>query len=92
MAKKKLNVKILILVVLASLTACSPAQRDWRSNTSIDVGAGGITTQLNDASTYVGMSYYYDYGFSASLGVWNDFYGSVGPYWGIGYSWVPFEK
>lgn len=84
--------KILILIVLVSLAACTPAQRDWRNNTSVDLGAGGITTEIQNTSTYIGASYYYDYGFSASLGVWNDYFGGIGPYWGIGYSWVPFEK
>lgn len=80
------------LLIAGLLGACTPASRNWRANTSLDVGYGGETENVRDGYGYLGASYYFDYGVSASVGVWNTpdlLY--WGPYYGINYSWVPFE-
>jgi len=83
--------KKLILIGLVSLSACSPAQRDWRTNTSIDLGVGGDGVDVKQTYPTVGMSYYLS-GVSVSTGVWSDFYGNMGPYWAMGWSWMAFKK
>lgn len=82
--------KTTILILLASLAACTPAQKNWRSNTSIDIGVGGESTDVNYTYPTLGVSYYLS-GVSLSTGVWSDLYGNVGPYWAVGWSWLPFE-
>lgn len=84
--------KILKVIALSSLLSCSATQKNWRGNTSIDVGIGGESVNPKYSYPYVGASYYLDYGFSASLGAWTSFNGNVGPYWGANWSFMPFEK
>lgn len=89
--KKRTWVKLICFLILL-LLACSPAQRDWRANTSLDLGVGGESSEIKYSYPYVGMSYYLSHGFSASLGVWHGYYNERGPYWGINWSFLPFEK
>ena len=82
-------VKVLALAFL--LTACAPAQRDWRANTSIDMGVGTQETEPDYAYGYLGASYWLDYGVSVTGGIWRTVAPYWGPYVGLNYSWVPFE-
>jgi hypothetical protein len=79
----------LFILVMAS---CTPAQRDWRTNTSIDIGAGTPDTDPGYVYGYVGASYWLDYGVSVTAGAWRTVEPYWGPYLGINYSWVPFDE
>ena len=80
-----------IVTVVMLLTACTTSSRQWRANTSFDVGFGGETGAIRDGYGYLGASYYLDYGVSTAAGLWGSPYATWGPYWGINYSVVPFE-
>ena len=83
---------VAIAVLLAAvLLSCTSTARQWKSNTSFDVGFGGETADVRDGYGYIGASYYLDYGVSTAVGLWSSPYVTWGPYWGINYSMVPFE-
>lgn len=77
--------------LLLALTACTSAQRDWKANTSIDLGMGAQDPDPNYAYGYLGASYWLDYGVSVTAGIWRTVEPYWGPYVGINYSWMPFE-
>jgi len=78
------------LMILVFLVGCTSSQRNWRTNTSIDMGVQ-IDKDLDNSSKYVGASYFLDYGFSTNIGVWQTFSGYTGPYAGMNYSVTPFD-
>lgn len=83
--------KQFLILMAFFLASCTAAQKDWRNNLYFDISAGG-DQEYKSTVTSAGVSYPLVWDVWATVGVWNDFYGTVGPYWGLSYAWAPFAK
>ena len=82
----------LAVMVVSIVTCCTPAQTDWKRNLSVDLSLDGSPEDSKIVYQSVGVSYPLWYGFYAATGVWTNVMQTKGVYWGISYSFAPFEK
>lgn len=81
--------KAMMLTVF--LCACTPAQRNWRKNVSVDTGMGTQSLDPQNIFGYTGLSYWLGHGISVSGGVWRTVFPEWGPSVGVNYSITPFD-
>ena len=67
-------------------TASRPQAR-WYQNVSVDMGVDVI----DEIYPYFGLSYPVGYIYFSG-GFWSNIDGTIGPYFGLGYSWIPFDE
>lgn len=48
--------------------------------------------RVEDAIVSTGINYPLIGKVWGTVGMWSDFYGEWGPYWGVTYAWAPFKK
>jgi len=78
-----------LFCIVSLLVSCTPAQQDWRNNLYADVSVGG--DQYKESTVVsTGLSYPLVWNVWGTMGMWSDFYGAYGPYWGLSYAWAPF--
>lgn len=81
----------LLLVSLLFLCSCDHQQTNWKTNLYVDVSVSGAE-EYGDTTVSAGLSYPIVGDLWATVGLWRGVNKDWGPYWGISYSFNPFDR
>jgi hypothetical protein len=79
------------LLTLCFIFSCTSAQKDFKSNLYVDLSLDGDFESTEVFYQSVGVSYPLWWDLWASAGLWTNLGHETGTYWGVSYSFAPFE-